>query len=127
MRDVEKWTNQLFQYSQLLTLTEEDKEIVIEALQNYYSEEQASWLFNTYFEQESDGTYILIPQDAFGAISHIQFSLQVDIAEADDRYHIEMVGSFSDSLEEVMEMQVVEKVTILKDTLQIDSVEARIE
>ncbi|MBN3524499.1 hypothetical protein [Paenibacillus apiarius] len=123
LRDVENWTNQLLRYSQRLTLTETDKQILTESLQDYYSAEQALRIFDSYFQKGSDGTYTFKEQESFGVLASVQFALQVNLKEADGRYHIGITGKYSDSLEELMESEVEERVTVLQDTLLIDSVE----
>lgn len=123
LRDVENWTNQLLRYSQRLTLTETDKQILTESLQDYYSGEQALRIFDSYFQKGADGTYTFKEQESFGVLSSVQFALQVNLKEADGRYHIGITGKYSDSLEELMESEIEERVTVLQDTLLIDSVE----
>lgn len=124
LRDVETWTNGLLRYSQRLTLNEEDKEAFLSALRRYYSEEQAKRLFDSYFQAGSEGNYSFKEQESLGVLSSIHFGLTSSKTEADGRYRIQISGQYSDSLEELIEVQVEETITILADTLLIDQVEA---
>ncbi|BFH16150.1 hypothetical protein WJ0W_003151 [Paenibacillus melissococcoides] len=124
LRDVESWTNGLLRYSQRLILNEEDKKAFLTALGRYYSEEQAKRLFDSYFQAGSEGNYSLKEQESFGVLSSIHFGLKSSKSEADGRYEIHISGQYSDSLEELIEVQVEETVTILADKLLIAQVEA---
>lgn len=124
VRDVEEWTNQLINFSHPLTIREKEKSLLIQELQQYYSEKQATRLFNAYFKKEPNGTYSFKEQESFGSLSLIQYGLQINWKEVDCKYHVEVKGKFSDSLEEILEMEASEKITILKDKLLIDSVES---
>ncbi|CAH8772581.1 hypothetical protein [Paenibacillus dendritiformis] len=124
LRDVETWTNGLLRYSQRLILNEEDKQAFLSALGRYYSKEQANRLFDSYFQAGSEGNYSFKEQESFGVLSSIHFGLKSSKTEADGRYRIHISGQYSDSLEELIEVQVEETVTILADKLLIDQVEA---
>ncbi|MGZ9586820.1 hypothetical protein [Paenibacillus marinisediminis] len=129
--DVEEWMNSLLRYLDGTVIEEREKQLFLEAVQDYYSVKHSEEIFSRYYRSNEDGTYMYLPQDAYGHLHSTMRDLQVDIHKGDGTIEYEIHGLspemfYSNTNDgkiqvELFDTPIYERITLLTDQLVINS------